>query len=139
MTKKTKPNRFDIDFFEFSFLVEACIPPAPIARSMFFDKVVNEYYHVLTNNERKRLYEWIMRNPRMQNDGDDWGVEMRSAFKARYNPDNQYLVTVCDGDIVDERECFLMNDIYYTYYGSAKKQYAPKEYITRVVKIENKD
>ena len=129
MAKKTKP-RFDIDFFEFSFLVEACIPPAPIARSMFFDKVVNDYYHDLTPNERARLYEWLMRNPRMQESED----EMCEAFKARYNPDNQYKVVVSDGDIIEERDCFYLNGVYYTYYSSGKKIYAPKEYIMRVEK-----
>ena len=54
-------NRFNIDFFEFSFLVEACIPPRPIARAMFWDDVINKYYHVLTDNERQRLFEWINR------------------------------------------------------------------------------
>ena len=130
MAKKTNTNRFNIDFFEFSFLVEACIPPAPIARYSFFEKVVNDYYHVLTDNERKRLYDWLMRNPRMQESED----EMCEAFKARYNPDNQYKVVVSDGDIIEERDCFYLNGVYYTYYGSGKKIYAPKEYIMRVEK-----
>ena len=132
MAKKTKP-RFDIDFFEFSFLVEACIPPAPIARSMFFDKVVNNYYHDLTPNERARLYEWLMRNPRMQESED----EMCKAFKARYNPDNQYRVVACDGDNAEENDCFLLDGRYYTHYSSSKKVYAAPEYIIRVEKIEN--
>lgn len=41
-------NRFSIDFIEFSFLVEACIPPRPIARTYFWGQVIDKYYHVLT-------------------------------------------------------------------------------------------
>ena len=52
-------GRFDIDFFEFSFLVEACIPPSPIARAMFWRDVVDKYYHVLTPAERSKLFNWI--------------------------------------------------------------------------------
>jgi hypothetical protein len=128
---KNKQNRFNIDFFEFSFLVEACIPPVPIARYSFFSDVINKYYHVLTPNERKRLYEWIGRSPRMTESTDD----MCMAFLARYNPDNQYRVTVSRDLQTETNECFLMDGVYYTYYDSGKKIYAAGEYITNVEKI----
>ena len=47
--KEVEPQRFgDIDFFEFSFLVESCIPPSPIARAYFWQNVIDKYYYVLT-------------------------------------------------------------------------------------------
>jgi len=60
----TIKNRFNIDFFEFSFLVEACIPPVPIARAVFWGKVLNEYYKVLSQEERDKLHEWLNHNPK---------------------------------------------------------------------------
>ena len=41
-------NKFNIDFFELCFLAEACIPPRPIARAMFWDTLINEHYYNLT-------------------------------------------------------------------------------------------
>lgn len=78
---------FEIDFFEFAFLIEACIPPQPIARSMFFDKVIDEYYHQMTDQQREQLYGWITRTDKFSLDDEkcQW-------FEARYNPKNQYLV-----------------------------------------------
>jgi hypothetical protein len=81
--------RFPIDFFEFSFLVEACIPPRPIARTMFWHDVINKYYHVLTPNERARLYEWIGRSYFFKLENEDCAL-----FAARFNPANQYRVKV---------------------------------------------
>mgnify|MGYP003344447537 FL=1 len=92
-TKTKNKNRFNIDFFEFSFLVEACIPPRPIARSLFWQDVINKYYNVLTQDERDRLYEWINRNPCMvsslnqQNEDCLW-------FNARFDKENQYLIKI---------------------------------------------
>jgi hypothetical protein len=54
-------SNFTIDFFELAFLVEACIPPRPIARSMFFDDVSDIHYHKMTKEERQRLFDWIIR------------------------------------------------------------------------------
>jgi hypothetical protein len=90
--KTTKPEGFIIDFFEFSFLVETCIPPVPIARAMFFQKVIDSYYNQLTPEQRINLFGWISRNYRMEK-GLEENNEDCLLFNARYNPDNQYLVT----------------------------------------------
>ena len=58
-----KKRRFEIDFFEFSFLVEACIPERPIARTMFWHNVIDKYYHELTDDERARLFEFKSLDP----------------------------------------------------------------------------
>lgn len=123
-------NRFNIDFFEFSFLVEASIPPRPIARTMFWHRVINEYYKVLSDSERSRLYEWINRCNSMQS-GIENRVEDCLLFNARFNPENQYVVTTKYKGEVSEHECFLWNDRYHT----TKTSSIAEEYIT---KIKNK-
>ena len=44
-------SEFKIDFFELAFLAEACIPPVPIARAMFFADLSDKYYHQMTQEE----------------------------------------------------------------------------------------
>lgn len=101
-------NRFNIDFFEFSFLVEACIPPRPIARSMFWDKVCDNYYHILTLEERAKLLEWIRRNPNFDETNEDCAY-----FAARYSIENQYNV-ICDyNNKIEQIECFKFKERYH--------------------------
>jgi len=33
-------NKFEIEFDELCFLTEACIPPVPIARAMFWEDMI---------------------------------------------------------------------------------------------------
>jgi hypothetical protein len=105
-------SRFNIDFFEFSFLVEACIPPRAIARAMFWDDVIDIHYNFLTDNERVRLFEWINRNSCMQ-DGIEQGNEDCLLFNARFNPDNQYKVHTNYNDKLEVYNAFKLNDRYY--------------------------
>jgi hypothetical protein len=135
--QKNKPKqRFVIDFFEFSFLVEACIPPVPIARGMFWDNVINRYYHELTTNERSKLFYWINRNFCMEqglkNNNEDCLL-----FNARYNPHNQYLVTTVYNGKEETVEAFKNKDSegVERYYIS-KNTSVLEEYITKVEKIK---
>ena len=129
--KEVEPQRFgDIDFFEFSFLVESCIPPSPIARAYFWQNVIDKYYYVLTKNERERLYEWINRHYSMES-GVKSGNEDCLLFNARFDKDNQYLVsTLLDGEN-KETEAFLLNGSYYT----SKNRFINEKYITKVEKL----
>jgi hypothetical protein len=120
-------SRFNIDFFEFSFLVEACIPPRPIARAMFWDDVIDKHYNTLTDNERVRLFEWINRNPCMQ-DGIEEGNEDCLLFNARFNPDNQYKVHTNYNDKLEVYDAFKLNDRYYI----KKNTSIEDKYITKV-------
>lgn len=128
VTVNVMKNRFNIDFFEFGFLVEACLPPVAIARGMFFNKVLTEYYEELTKEERARLHDWITRHPRF-----DINNEYHKVFEARYNPNNQYLVIGIDDKRYDS---FLVDGEYYNYYVPGnKKSYIPKEHIKSVMKL----
>jgi len=99
-------SRFNIDFFEFCFLTEACITPAPIARTHFFQGVSDKHYYQMTDNERKRIYDWILNSHKF-----DEKDEYCELFKARYNPDNQYLVYTKHKGKDHLHECFLYKEI----------------------------
>lgn len=128
--KRVLANRFNIDFFEFSFLVEACIPPRPIARAMFWDNVINKHYHVLTENERQRLFEWINRC-----DNFTYNLptnEDCQLFNARFDKENQYnVITKFRDGIVTANLCFKWNDRYHI----SKTQSVNEEYIIEVIKV----
>jgi hypothetical protein len=134
MAKKNK-QRFKIDFWEFSFLVEACIPPRPIARAMFWDNVINEYYHELTHDERARLHEWVNRNPSMQH-ALEHNNEDAIQFNLRYDPDNQYEVRTEYKGKVEIVQAYKDGDRYYI---EIDKWISP-EFIKELVKtIWNKE
>ena len=123
-------NRFKIDFFELSFLAGACIPPKPIARTMFWHRLIDKYYYELSKSERARMYEWINREWAMEK-----GLENKNEdcllFNARFNPDNQYLVTTNFKGKEEEHECFLWENRYHT----KRKTSIQEEFITKVEKI----
>ena len=128
---EVEPQRFgDIDFFEFSFLVETCIPKRPIARAMFWQRVIDKYYYVLNQNERDRLFEWINRNHSMQS-GIEEGDEDCLLFNARFDKNNQFLVSTFFGGENKDVEAFLFNGTYYT----SKNRFINEEYITKVEKL----
>ena len=111
-------SNFTIDFFELAFLVEACIPPRPIARSMFFDDVSDKHYHKMTNEERQRLFDWISPKLNLENENCRY-------FYARFNPKNQYLVSCFYEGEAQELECFRFNERYHT----SKNKFVNSEYI----------
>jgi len=84
-------NKFTIDFFELSFLAEACIPKRPIARTIFWQNLSKIYYNQMSKDERDRLFEWMNRN--------DYYKESLTKhqdtkdFHCRFDPDNQYWVS----------------------------------------------
>ena len=119
-------RKFKIDFYEFSFLVEACIPPRPIARSMFWDEVCDTYYHEMTDDERVQIFEWIPRNPNFKLRNEQCAI-----FYARFNPKRQYIVHTKVGDSEETHETYRLKGRYYT----AKNVSINDDYI---VKIEQK-
>lgn len=127
---EVEPQRFKIDFFELSFLIEATIPPNPIARTMFFHNVIDKYYYEMTLNERERLYVWINRCYTME-EGLKNKNEDCLAFNARYDKDNQYLVTANFGGKETKTETFKMGERYYT----SRNTFINEEYITKIEKL----
>lgn len=122
---------FNIDFFELSFLAEACIPPTPIARAHFWQQLTNVYWEQMTNNERARLFEWLNRNDRYLKSLKD--NEDTQIFHARFDPENQYYVYVTFKKKDSVISAFKFKDKYYT---DARK-HIDDSYITKVEKINN--
>lgn len=129
LAKRVLANRFNIDFFEFSFLVEACIPPRPIARAMFWDDVINKHYHVLTENERQRLFEWINRC-----DNFTYNLPINEdcqLFNARFDKENQYEVETKYNSITEKHRVFKWQGKYHI----SKTQSVNEDYIVEITKV----
>ena len=95
-------DRFKIDKDEFAFLVEACIPPRPIARTMFWHSVINKHFHDMTPDERAHLLHWIEKNSNFKPDTNEdckW-------FLDRFDPDNQFEVIAKDHSEPKAFSCF---------------------------------
>ncbi len=123
-------SNFKIDFFELCFLAEACIPPKPIARAMFWQNLTNVYYGQMTEDKRVKLFEFMKRN--------SWYEESLATqedtqiFHARFDPDNQYIVTTNYSGEIGEWDAFKRNDRYYT----SSSKWISEEYITKIKKNE---
>ena len=130
---EVEPQRFgDIDFFEFSFLVGACAGNRPIARSMFFDRVIDKYYHVLSQDERDNLFEWINRSSSFKFDLER-GCNSCLWFNARFDKNNQFIVHTLFNGEEKVYEAFKFEDRYYTKKGT----FIAEEYITKVENASN--
>lgn len=127
---EVEPQRFKIDFFEFAFLVEACVPERPIARTVFFHNVIDKYYFEMTSEERERLFEWINRHSgfkdNLEKDNEDC-----LTFNARFDKDNQYLVSTFFAEKETKIEAFKMGERYYT----SRNTSINEEYITNIEKL----
>jgi len=81
---------FQIDFFELAFLAEACIPPRPIARAMFWQHLTDQYWYQMSEAQRAHLFNWLQKNPYYEESLAK--EEETQIFHARFDPNNQYLV-----------------------------------------------
>lgn len=125
-------SKFTIDFFELAFLGEACIPPKPIARTMFWQDLTNKYWHQMTEGERIHLFEWINRNSWYQESLEK--EDDTITFHARYNPDNQYMVNTLHEGKEEEHRAFKMGDRYYV----GTTTFITEECITKTTKFTPK-
>jgi HSP90 family molecular chaperone len=113
---------FTIDYFELAFLAEACIPPRPIARSVFWDSLINKHYNSMSNHERNHLFVWLKKSI------DGRRNEEIDLFYARFDPQNQFKV-FCDYKGKQEvKDCFYYKNHYHT----DKNTSIVEEYITKI-------
>lgn len=119
-------SQFKIDFFELLFLAEVCIPPRPIARAMFWDKLINEHYDEMNDNERAHFFELM--KPKLNLKTEDCQI-----FFARYNPQNQYNVSCFHQGKPQIVRAFRRNDKYWT----AKTVWIDPQYIKEVIPAFN--
>jgi hypothetical protein len=125
-------SKFTIDFFELAFLAEACIPPRPIARAMFWQDLTKRYWEQMTEGERAHLFEWLQKNPYYE-ESLEKEADTR-IFHARFNPDNQFIVKTDKEDMPTEHRAFRVGDRYYVGHDT----YIPNEYIASVEKFTPK-
>lgn len=123
-------STFNIDFFELSFLAEACIPPRPIARTMFWQDLTRKYWNQMTEGERAHLFEWLNRNPWYPESLEK--EEDTQVFHARFNPDNQYMIKTNHNN--EEHRAFKFGDRYWV----GLNTFIPEENITDITKFTPK-
>jgi hypothetical protein len=122
-------SNFTIDFFELAFLAEACIPPNPIARTMFWQRLTNVYWEQMSDEERDRLFEWLNRNDNYKQSLEK--EEETQIFHARFDPDNQYMVYTTMNGKDDLNRAFKYKDLYYV----KRDSWITPEFITKVEKL----
>jgi hypothetical protein len=122
-------NKFTIDFFELAFLAEACMPPNPIARTMFWQHLTDVYWEQMTEEERDRLFEWLNRNDNYKRSLEK--EEETQIFHARFDPDNQYMVHTTMNGKDDVNRAFKYKDLYYV----KRNSWITPEFITKIEKI----
>ena len=130
-------STFNINFFELSFLAEACIPPRPIARAMFWQNLTKVYWKQMSEGERTHLFEWMNRN--------DWYKESlqketdTKIFHARFDPDNQYMVKAKANGVEYNHRAFKRlgseEEGFTNRYYVGHDTYIPEEYIVEVTKF----
>jgi hypothetical protein len=118
--------RYNIDFFELLFLAQTCIPPVPIARATFWHRLINEIYYDMSDDECNRLFDSITTNRSFKKENEDcqW-------FYARFNPNNQYILSCFHKGKVKEITCFKKDDKYWTQINRSINE----NYIKSVTKI----
>ena len=104
-------STFQIDFFELAFLAETCIPPRPIARTMFWRSLTDKYWEQMTEGERIHMFEWLQKSWVYEESLEK--EEDTQVFHARFNPDNQYIIKTNYEGKAEEHRAFKMGDRYY--------------------------
>jgi hypothetical protein len=123
-------STFQIDFFELAFLAEACIPPRPIARAMFWQSLTDRYWYEMTEGERIHMFEWLQKSWVYEDSLEK--EEDTQVFHARFNPDNQYMVkTSYKGKEDAHQRVFKMGDRYYI----GRNTSISEEYIVSIEKF----
>jgi hypothetical protein len=126
-------NKFTIDFFELSFLAEACIPPRPIARAMFWRSLTDKYWEQMTEGQRIHLFEWIQMSW-VYEESLEKEVDTQ-VFHARFDPDNQYIVkSNYHAPLEESHRTFKRGDRYYV----SSSKWISEEYIVSVEKFTPK-
>ena len=135
-----------LDIFEMGYLLDACLKGSHL-RSGTIERFVDEWYDILTPDERMTLFEWTIRltynnpwNSKDENYKPHFEADERCCgadrlFVHRYHPYNQYKVTTVFEGKEEIYDAFLMDGHYYT---NSRRFIAP-EYITEVRHNPNPD
>lgn len=120
--------KIESDKFEMYYLLEGCFRGSHLRATTIY-RFVDEWYDLFSQIERRQMYNNVLTNiyyeefkPLERLYGAD------KTFMARYNPDNQYKVTMIDGSVVN---AFLKDGRYYI----KSNRYCAEEFITKVEKL----
>ena len=127
-----KEQLFSIDFFELSFLAEACIPPRPIARALFWQSLTDRYWHQMSDAQREPFFNWLQKNPQYEESLKT--EEDTQIFHARFDPENQYQIEAEHKGKKESHRAFLRDGRYWI----KRNTWIPEEYITSVEKLKVK-
>lgn len=120
-----------LDRFELMWLVEGAVGKSHL-RWGIYDMMVNDVWPQLNDNEREFLYTYIKRDLswHFENSTDTTPRDYFYQMLARYNPANQYRVTLKRGreKSVVEENAYLWNDKYYVGW----QRYCAPEYVKKV-------
>lgn len=92
-----------IDLFEMQVLVEACWNMQTGVRSGVLQKAIDNWHNELKPEERERCYKFWKRTM------DEPKNENTAKLLDRFNPDNQYIVSINGADV----PCYKHNNRYY--------------------------
>ena len=103
--------KVNLDIHEMFYLLESCLRGSHL-RSSTILRYVDDWYNLLSQSQRHKLYEWILR---LVYDGE---FKIRSSacgadriFMARYNPDNQYRVLLELRPLLTDLGCTLLHRV----------------------------
>lgn len=123
--------KVELDMFEMYCLLESCIRGSHL-RSGTILRFVDDWYELFTKEQREKLYYDTLRLIYDNNFVPcDSCCGADTVFMARYNPDNQYRVTVSDGRETKTVNAFKMNNKYYV----KSNRFCAEEYINKIEKI----
>ena len=117
---------FNINFFELSFLAEACISPTTIARASFWQSLIDVHFYKMTQEERDNLFEWINRDWRFK---DSLEKENKDCllFNARFDKENNFDVELNNGEVV--KNTFLWGSDYHI----TQRKFVDKSQIKKIL------
>lgn len=123
--------KVELDIFEMYYLLESCIRGSHLRSSTIF-RFVDDWYELFTKEQREKLYYDTLRLiydnnfvPCIQCCGAD------KIFMSRFNPKNQYMVTVSNGRETKTVNAFKMDNKYYV----KSNRFCAEEYIKKIEKI----
>lgn len=123
--------KVELDMFEMYCLLESCIRGSHL-RSGTILRFVDDWYELFTKEQREKLYYDTLRLIYDNNFVPcDSCCGADTVFMARYNPDNQYRVTVSDGSQTETVDAFLLDGKYYI----KSRRFCAEEFITKIEKI----
>ena len=118
-----------IDIFEFMKLAELCFYSQTGVSIIFIERAIN-MYHDMPEFDKQKMD--ILRKQLIRSiDGGRELSNIQGKFLARFDPDNQYMVTVKYKENKETRYMYMYEGMYW----DGKSMFAPPENIHELVKI----